>query len=197
MHLRDIPASIVLLGTAALALAGDGSVKVQDKSKPVRAELEQEYARLEAAMERNDTEAVLAFYLPEFRGDDCRGDTYPPAVLWSRTRANAAPKHPIEVALTLGTIDLNGEDEAVVTVHRMISRTEPMHDGKLHKVETVQTHDDTWVRTPEGWRLRSLTNVREFDWYVDGKRIGKSMPWEPDAPAYVPPQEEENPYHRR
>jgi hypothetical protein len=188
MRHRRIPIAIYVLVALALpAVATDKDDK--DKSKPIRHELEQEYAKLEAAMERNDTEAVLAFHLPDFRGEDCRGNTYPPEINWSRIRNYYSPTHAIEVSFTLGTIEPKGEDEALVTVHRTLSRTQPMRDGNLHRVDTVQTHDDAWVRTPEGWRLRSSLSVREFAWYVDGKRVEKGMPWDPDAPPYVPPEE--------
>ena len=190
MRHRLVPIAFYLL--VALALPAVASAEddqgVKDTSKPVRAELEQEYARLEAALERNDTEAVLAFYLPEFRGEDCRGNTYPPALLWSRDLSMASEEHPLDVALTLGTIELNGGDEAVVTVRHSFSFMKMMK-GKLRKVLTIETRDDTWVRTPEGWRLRLFQNIREFEWYVDGKRVGKGMPYDPDAPPYEPPPE--------
>ncbi|HEX5043768.1 MAG TPA: DUF4440 domain-containing protein [Candidatus Polarisedimenticolaceae bacterium] len=188
MRLRGLPVSICILGSIVLpALAGDGAPKVKDKSKPVRHALEQAYRALEAALEKNDVEAVLALRHPDYSEQDCQGRTFGSEASRSGTRAKAArTRPPIDATFTLGTIEPNGEDEAVVTVHTSYASMQRIDDGKVRKVETITTQDDTWVKMPDGWRLRSVENVRDFAWYVDGKRVEKGMPYDSEAPPYAP-----------
>jgi hypothetical protein len=56
-------------------------------------------------------------------------------------------------------------------------------------VDTSVTQDETWVRTPDGWRLRFVQNVHDMKWYVNGKRVEPGKPYDPDAPAYEPREE--------
>ena len=76
-------------------------------------------------------------------------------------------------------------DEAVVTVRQSFRRMQ-MIAGKLRQVDTSVTQDETWVRTPEGWRLRFVQNVHGMLWYVDGKRVDPRKPFDADAPPYEP-----------
>jgi len=175
MRLRATAVALCILGTAVLALAGDGTPKHKDKSKPVRHALEQAYAQLEAAIEQNDAEAILAFRHPDFEAIDAEG----------RTLIVSAIQPPIDAGFSLGIIELNGDDEAVATVRQSFSRMQRMGD-KLRKMDTSVTQDETWVRTPEGWRLRLVEHVRDMQWYVDGKRVEPGKPYDPDAPAYAP-----------
>ena len=190
MRFQAVPVALCILGAVLLpALAGDGSLKIKDKdkSKPVRHALEQSYAALEAALERNDVEAVLALRDPAYSEEDCQGRTYGSEAARAGARAmSARTKPPIDATFSLGIIEPNGDSEALVTVERSVSSMQRMDDGKVRKVETVSTQDETWVKTPEGWRLRSIANVRDFAWYVDGKRVEPGKPWDPEAPPYAP-----------
>jgi len=186
MRLRATAVALCILGTAALALAGDGTPKHKDKSKPVRHALEQAYAQLEAAIEKNDAEAILAFRHPDFGAIDAEGRTLSAEDMRNRTyQMVSAIRPPIDAGFSLGIIEVNGDDEAVATVRQSFSRMQRMGD-KLRKVDTSVTQDETWVRTPEGWRLRFVQHVRDMQWYVDGKRVEPGKPYDPDAPAYAP-----------
>jgi hypothetical protein len=61
-----------------------------------------------------------------------------------------------------------------------------MVNGKLRKVETSVTQDETWVSTPQGWKRRFVQNEKDQEWYVDGKRIEPGKPYDENAPAYEP-----------
>jgi len=82
------------------------------------------------------------------------------------------------------TLRVEGET-AVATVAQHFVRTQ-MKLGKLRNIETSAIQDETWVRTPEGWRLQFVANVHGRRWYVDGKRIDPHKPFDPDSPPYNP-----------
>lgn len=97
---------------------------------------------------------------------------------------------PIHASYTLGAIDVKG-DEGVVTVRQSYSRMQMMA-GKVRKVATSVTQDETWVKTPQGWRLRFVQNERDAEWYVDGKRVGPGKPFRPRC-APLSAQNPQNP----
>ena len=189
MRLPALLVSLSILGVAVPAPGGDGTPKLKDKSKPVRHQLEQAYAGLEAAIEKNDAEAILAFRHPDFGAIDFEGRTFSAEDMRNRTyQMVSLIQPPIDAGFELGTIELNGADEAVVTVRQSFSRMQTVA-GKLRKLDTSVTQDETWVRTAEGWRLRFVQNVHDMKWFVDGKRVEPGKPYDPDAPAYAPAPE--------
>ena len=178
MRLRSLLVSLSILGVAVPALGGDGTPKLKDKSKPVRHQLEQAYAGLEAAIEKNDAEAILAFRHPDFGAVDFQGRTFSAEDMRQRTlQMVALIQPPIDAGFVLGTIELNG-DEAVVTVRQSFKRMQTMA-GALRQVDTSVTQGETWVRTPQGWKLRFVQNVHDMEWYVDGKRVDPTKPYDP------------------
>ena len=181
MRLRVPAAALCILAAAVLALAGDATPKHKDKSKPVRHALEQVYAQLEAAIEKDDAEAILAFRDPAFVAIDAQGRTLSAEDMRNRTtQMVSAIQPPIDAGFSLGIIDLNGDDEAVVTVRQSFSRMQRMAD-KLRKVDTSVTQEETWVRTPQGWKLRFVQHERDMQWHVDGKRVEPGKPYDPEA----------------
>ena len=163
-----------------------GPPKEEDKTKPIRRALEQAYVGLEKAIEKNDAEAILAFRHPDFWAIDVEGRAFSAEDMRNRTLAMVAQiQPPIDAHFLMGILVLNGDDEAVVTVRQAFSRTQRMADVP-RRVDTNVTQDETWVRTPEGWKLRFVKNVRNMQWYVDGKRVDPGKPYDPEAPPYVP-----------
>jgi hypothetical protein len=54
-------------------------------------------------------------------------------------------------------------------------------------VETTAVQDETWVRTPDGWKNRRVSNIHARRWNIDGKTVDPNQPYDPDAPPYNPP----------
>ena len=92
---------------------------------------------------------------------------------------------PIWAHHMLGNLRLD-QDQAVMTVRQAYSRMQ-LVNGKLRKVETSVTQDETWVRTPHGWKRRFVTNEPDSEWYVDGERVEPGKPYDENAPPYEPP----------
>jgi hypothetical protein len=47
--------------------------------------------------------------------------------------------------------------------------------------------DETWVKTPDCWKIQSVANIHARRWYVDGKRVDPNEPSDPGATPYNPP----------
>jgi hypothetical protein len=45
---------------------------------------------------------------------------------------------------------------------------------------------EIWAKTPDGWKLKSVDNVRNQKIFVDGKRVEPGKPYNPDDPPYNP-----------
>jgi hypothetical protein len=58
--------------------------------------------------------------------------------------------------------------------------------GKRRRVDTNVSQRETWSKTAEGWKLKSVDNVRDQKRFVDGKRVDPTKPYDPDAPPYDP-----------
>jgi hypothetical protein len=43
-----------------------------------------------------------------------------------------------------------------------------MKKGKLRRVDTSAVQRETWVNTPDGWRLKLVDDVHPGAWFVDG-----------------------------
>lgn len=195
-------ALILLIVSAGLTAAQDGSSQtprdretkvkikgdkliVSDKSKPVRRALELQYAKLAEAIETKNFEAFQALRTPDFSAKNLNGAPLTPEQMTARAKALLANiQAPIEVGFKIETINLT-ETEAVATIRQTFSRRQTV-GGQLRKVETAVTQDETWVQTPDGWKLKYVENERDLMWFVDGKRVEPGKPYDPDAPAYDP-----------
>jgi hypothetical protein len=91
---------------------------------------------------------------------------------------------PIAVSNTIETLTVRG-NEAIAVVHQQFSRMQ-VKAGQLRKVETEARQRETWVLTQDGWKLKFVDDVHPGAWYVDGKRVDPSKPYDPNAPPYNP-----------
>jgi len=189
--------ALLLAVVASLPAADDASkvkikgdkVVVADKSKPVRAALEAQYAKLAEAVRNKDFDAFQAVRTADFSAIDENGRRQPAEAMALRARTLLERiQPPIETSFTIGTIDLQG-DRTVATVRQYFSRMQEMACA-LRKVENHVTQDETWILTSEGWKLHFVENVRDPEKFVDGKRVDPSRPFDPNAPAWQPPGKE-------
>ena len=74
---------------------------------------------------------------------------------------------------------------AVCEVFQEISRYRDM-EWKRRKVDTSVHQRETWWKSPDGWKIKSVDNVRDDRRYIDGKRVDPSKPYDPNAPEYDP-----------
>ena len=161
----------------------DDRVVVRDKSKPVRRALEEMYAKIAEAQRNEDIEAMRATRTPDFSVDMPNGQKWDLETSLNYSRAGFQQvESNIDLANTIESLDVHG-DEAVAVVHQRWSRVQ-MKAGKLRRIDTEAIQTETWVRTKDGWRLKHIGNIKPGAWYVDGKRVDPSKPYDPDAPEY-------------
>lgn len=161
------------------------TVIVQDKSKPVRRALEEQYAKIAEANKNKDLAAVLALRTPDFSAQFANGEIRNSEEMARYSRILFEQmRPPITVSNTIETLTVRG-NEAIAVVHQRFSRMQ-VKAGQLRKVETEARQRETWVLTQEGWKLKFVDDVHPGAWYVDGKRVDPSKPYDPNAPPYNP-----------
>ena len=165
--------------------AKGGRVVVQDKSKPVRRALEEQYAKIAEANKNKDLAALLALRTRDFSVKMPNGETwsYEQSAAYSK-RAFEQVQSIISLSNTIETLTIT-DNEAAAVVHQQWSRMQMMK-GKLRRVDTSAVQRETWVNTPDGWRLKLIDDIHPGVWVVDGKRVDPSKPYDPDAPPYSP-----------
>jgi hypothetical protein len=182
--------------------AKDGRVIVRDKSKPVRRALEEQYARIAQAQVNEDIDAMRALRMPDFTVDTANGEKWDleKSLNYSRVGFQQVQSN-ISISNTIESLDVSTVAnqncalpsgpvagpcyQAVAVVHQQWSRMQ-MKAGQLRRVDTEAIQTETWVNTKEGWKLKHIGNIKPGAWYVDGKRIDPSKPYDPNAPAFKP-----------
>lgn len=163
----------------------DDRVAVRDKSKPVRRALEEQYVKIAEAQRNEDIEALRLIRTPDFTAVLPNGQTWNLETYLNYARAGFAQvESNVSISNTIDTIDLHG-DEAVAVVHQHWVRMQ-MKAGKMRRVDTSTIQTEAWMNTKDGWKLKRVSDVKPQAWYVDGKRIDPSKPYDPDAPEYKP-----------
>ena len=163
----------------------DDQVVVRDKSKPVRRALEVQYAKVAEAQINEDIDAMRALRTPDFSVDLPNGQKWDLETALNYSRAGFAQvESNILVSNAIESLDVRG-DVAVAVIHQRWSRMQ-MKAGKVRRVDTEAIQTETWVKTAEGWKLKHIGDVKPGPWYIDGKRIDPSKPYDPKAPDYRP-----------
>lgn len=162
-----------------------GRLIVRDKSKPVRHALEEQYARIAAAQRNKDIEALRTLRTPDFTVDMPNGQKWDleTSLNYSRIGFEQVQSN-ISISNTIESLDVHG-DSAVAVIHQQWSRMQ-IKAGKLRRVDTEAIQTETWVKTSEGWKLRHIGDIKPGAWFIDGKRVDPSKPYDPNAPPYKP-----------
>lgn len=165
--------------------AKDNRVVVTDKSKPVRRALEEQYAKIAEAQRNKDIDALRATRTSDFTVDMQNGEKWDLETSLNYSRAGFQQvESNINLSNTIESLDVHG-DVAVAIVHQRWSRMQ-MKAGKVRRVDTEAIQTETWVNTKDGWRLKHISEIKPGAWYVDGKRIDPSKPYDPNAPEFKP-----------
>jgi ketosteroid isomerase-like protein len=162
------------------------AVHAQDDAE-VRKELEAQYTKLAEAHNKQDLKAIVALKTPDFHAifpDGKVGDSKVMEQYSKQFLESNEPPYDIKITIQKLTVSEN-KLIAVAEVLQEISRYKELA-GKRRKVETSVVQRETWSKTPEGWKLKLVDNVRNHKNFVDGKRIDPTKPYNPDDPPYNP-----------
>jgi len=145
----------------------------RDKSKPVRKEIGDWYQSNIAAFNAKDVAAIMALRADDFHTMTPDGKVNTRADMETRTKLLLDRiDHFISQDFQIGTIDLQG-DLASADITQRTVRMQRLPDGKLHKVEAAVVQRETWKRTPQGWKLFTVDNIR------DGVLLVDDQPYKP------------------
>ncbi|GIV15283.1 MAG: hypothetical protein KatS3mg022_0718 [Armatimonadota bacterium] len=70
---------------------------------------------------------------------------------------------------TIKRMEIKGNTAVVTTVEEAVFTTVDVQ-GRSHKVRNVATTRDTWVKTPQGWKVK-MTEVLDEETFRDGERL--------------------------
>jgi ketosteroid isomerase-like protein len=188
--MRPLLITFAALIASCLNLA---TVHAQSESD-IRKELEAQYKRLAEAHNRQDLKTIVGLKTADFHaifpdgrvGDSKQMEQYSKQFLESNQ-----PPYNIRVTIQKLTVSEN-QLIAVAEVLQEITRYRDLA-GKRRKVDTSVVQRETWAKTPDGWKLKSVDNVRDQKRFVDGKRVDPTKPYNPDDPPYNPDESKEKP----
>lgn len=135
----------------------------------VRREIEAWYDENTAAFLAEDVDAIMALRTEDFQTVAPDGAVRDRAEMEQYTVGflNGVERW-IDMEFELDSLTVSG-DLARAVVHQHLDRMALRPDNQVHHVETWATQNETWRRTPEGWRLHRVEGVRDQRRLVDGR----------------------------
>ncbi|HEX8198218.1 MAG TPA: hypothetical protein VF571_18635, partial [Pyrinomonadaceae bacterium] len=161
----------------------------QAEHQTIRRALEVQYAKLAEALKNKDFEAFQALRTSDFSTIALNGGQQTTEQMEARTRLLLSViQPPMEVGFEILNLNPRNAETAVATIRQRFSRMQEIA-GKLRPIQTAVTQDETWVKTPDGWKLKFVENEKDLLRFIDGKRVEPGKPYDPNAPPYDPPTE--------
>ena len=180
--------NLLLTALSALMISCLNLVAAHAQDDPeVRKELEAQYKRLAEAHERQDLKTIVGLKTADFHAifpDGRVGDSKLMEQYSKQFLESNQPPYNIRVTIQKLTVSVN-KLIAVAEVLQEATRYRELA-GKRRKVETSVVQRETWAKTPDGWKLKSVDNVRDQKRFVDGKRVDPTKLYNPDDPPYNP-----------
>ena len=177
---------MVPLAALLLLLLNPIATAAQDDSE-VRKELEAQYQKLAEAHDRKDLKAILALKTADFHAifpDGKVGDCKTMEQYSQQFLENNQPPYNMRITIQKLTVSEN-KLIAVAEVFQEATRYRDL-EGQRRKVDTSVLQRETWAKTADGWKLKSVDNVHDQKRFVDGKRVDPTKPYDPDAPTFAP-----------
>jgi len=182
-----------LIALTVLITAGlQPTVSRAQDDPAVRKELEAQYQKLAEAHDRKDLKAIVGLKTADFHSifpDGRVGDSKVMEEYSRQFLENNLP--PFGMKFTIQKLSVSENKLiAVAEVFQELSRYRDLA-GKRRKVDTSVVQRETWAKTAEGWKLKSVDNVRDQKRFVDGKRVDPTKPYNPDDPPFNPDENKE------
>jgi ketosteroid isomerase-like protein len=126
----------------------------------VQREIQAEYRKLDAAFERRDVHGVLSFRTPDFfvHGPQGERQTFEQMAEYTRNWLLVQNKPPIDVSVTVDSVELLPDGAVAAKVTQRASRYQDREGKRVHVRHVVQQRE-TWVRTANGWKIRTVDQI--------------------------------------
>lgn len=162
------------VGSGASIRIGDKYFRRKAIERPatpaVRRAIFAAYEKLAEAVNAKDFDAFQALRTADF--STIPPDSPPRNAEFMAARARgllAGIQPPIKTRNDILTLTVRGDD-AIATVRQHFSRRQPNAQGVLRRVATSVTQRETWRRTPGGWKLVFVDEIRDHArWAEDEK----------------------------
>ena len=153
----------------------------------VRKELEAQYLKLAEAHERRDLKVITGLKTADFHAifpDGRVGDSKLMEQYSRQFLESNQPPYNIRFTIQKLTVSEN-KLIAVAEVLQEATRYRELA-GQRRRVDTNVVQREAWAKTSDGWKLKSVDNVRDQKRFVDGKRVDPTQPYDPNAPPFNP-----------
>ncbi len=148
-------------------------------------DIEWQYEKMEEAQKNVDIDLLLSITHPDYKSYNSNGAVFDFNNL--KQYWEGGLKKVVETIWLKNDIQqykLNG-DTATVIIHQQWKRKQWMFE-KIRDVQTESVQRETWLNTSEGWKRWKVDNEHDQIFYVDGKRVDPTKPYNPDAPPFEP-----------
>jgi len=176
--------SIAVFIVAVICLSA--SVFAQDDAD-IRKELDAQYKKLAEAHDRKDLKAIAALKTSDFHAIFVDGRVGDMRIMEQYTKQFLETNQPpFNIRFTIQKLTVS--ENKLIAVAEVFQEAARYRDlaGKRRKVETSVLQRETWAKTSDGWKLKSVDNVRDMKRFVDGKRVDPTKPYNPNDPPYNP-----------
>src|ERR1043166_486026 len=177
----------LLIALAVLFIAPLNKAVHGQDDPVVRKELEAQYSKLAEAHEKKDLKGIVALKTADFHTifpDGRVGDSKVMEQYSRQFLENNDPPYGQKFTI----LKLSVSENKLIAVAEVLQELSRYRDlaGKRRKVVTSVMQRETWARTAEAWKLKSVDNIRDQKRFVDGKRVDPTKPYNPDDPPYDP-----------
>jgi ketosteroid isomerase-like protein len=151
----------------------------------VEREIRARYDAIERAYTAQDVDAILANFDPGLQISGFEGEHFDHASFSALLREKwfVMNKPPIEFRVTIESVEMRSAGEVAVRVLQRASRYQQRAGRLAHVVHEVRQRE-SWIRTSEGWKLRTIDEID----YPNRKvwEDGVPVPLEKQSPPQSP-----------
>src|SRR5262245_52903986 len=172
--------SALVLLLFALAETGCQGKQPQSSSADTlivaRRELELRYQENEAGFFAKDADRVMRLRHPDFHTITPDGTVSNREQMYDRTRkfiARIAEFDSLSEVIT--SLTLNG-DTAHAIVAQRTARKQMFPDSTMHEIKTSVVQRESWIKTPQGWLMWRVDEIKPGATIVDGQPLPNPSP---------------------
>jgi predicted glycoside hydrolase/deacetylase ChbG (UPF0249 family) len=140
-----------------------------DSVAVVKRELAARYAENEAGFFARDADRVMRLRHPAFHTITPDGKVSTREQMYQRTRAFIGRIERFDsLSETITALTLAGDTAHAIVDQRTV-RQQRFPDGALHQVRTSVVQRESWIKTPQGWLLWRVDEIKPGQTLVDGR----------------------------
>ncbi len=163
--MRNAPVALVLLAwMLTLPTAAARADAAGEARKAIRAQ----YQRINAAIEKQDVDAIARLLTPDFRLTG-GGDTVNRAEYKTMVKQGFQTVYDMKASTAIESFTLQGNQAIVVTRQIQSGKARVTNAPQNRAVTVVMKLRDTWAKTPQGWLLRRSEGLSSQS-TVDGNK---------------------------